>query len=70
MNVVPVEQIRTEARKVQPVPALLLVIGGLLYWLGFGVAFVVNILWIAVTLFFASLKVGWRDGTRAARAYR
>jgi hypothetical protein len=64
MERVPVDRITAEAREAHPGRALLTLIAGVLYGLGWLAAKTVAVLWLAVAWSFAAVKVGWQDARR------
>lgn len=59
---IPVDRINTEARQINLGRALLTLVAGLLYAIGWIVARTTIYLWIAITWCVAAVKVGARDG--------
>jgi hypothetical protein len=63
---VPVDRITAEARATHPGRALLTLIAGVLYGLGWLAAKTVAVVWLALAWSFAAVKVGWQDARRPA----
>lgn len=58
---VPVNRITAEARQIHPGRAVLAVFGGLLYAVGWVLAKIVVVVWLAAVWVAAAVKVGWQD---------
>lgn len=58
----PVARISAEARQIQFVPAVLTLVGGVLFGVGWLAAKVCTVAWMALTWTFAAVRVGWREG--------
>lgn len=70
---VTLDEVRTEARQIDPAVAgrvLLTVLAGLLYAAAWVPARTIRLLWIASVWSFAAMKLGWRDGWKRADARR
>jgi len=63
---VPVDRITAEAREARPGRALLTLIAGALYGLGWLAAKTVAVVWLALAWSYAAVTVGWSDARRPA----
>jgi hypothetical protein len=61
---VPVEQISREARQIQFGRVLLTLFAGLFFVIGWLVAKLFGVLWLAVAWSAAAVKVGWQEGRK------
>jgi uncharacterized membrane protein len=59
---VPVARISAEAREIRFVPALLTLVAGLLFGVGWLAAKACTVAWAALTWTFAAVRVGWQEG--------
>ena len=67
---VPVDRITAEARAIAPGRALLTLLAGLLYGIGWVAAKTLAVVWLATAWSFAAVKVGWIDARRPAQGGR
>lgn len=59
---VPLERISTEARELKPARTVLMLLGGLLFGLGWVVARICRAAWSGLAWSVAAVRVGWQDG--------
>jgi hypothetical protein len=64
---VPVERITAEARQIELGRAVLTLLAGLFYVVGWLAAKLVNVVWFAFAWSWTAIKVGWKEG-RASSA--
>jgi hypothetical protein len=67
---VPVERISREARQIQFRRVLLTLFAGLFFAVGWSVAKMFGVLWLAVAWSAAAVKVGWQDARKTTGARR
>lgn len=65
---IPVDRINTEARQIQFGRAVLTLLAGLLYVIGWTVAKVFAVIWLALTWSWTAVKLGWQEGRRRSLA--
>lgn len=61
---VPVERITAEARQIQFRRIALTVLAALFYVIGWTVAKLFAVIWLAITWSFTAIKLGWEEGRR------
>lgn len=59
---VPVARISAEAREIRFGPAVLTLLAGLLFGVGWLAAKTCTVLWAAVAWTFAAVRIGWQEG--------
>lgn len=59
---VPVGQISAEAREIRFGPAVLTLLAGVLFGLGWLAAKVCTVTWAALAWAFAAVRIGWQEG--------
>lgn len=59
---VPVTRISAEAREIRFIPALLTLVAGVLFGVGWLAAKACTAAWSALTWTFAAVRVGWQEG--------
>lgn len=67
---VPVDRITTQARDIQFRRVLLTLLAGLFFAVGWSVAKLFGVLWLAVAWSVTAVKVGWQEGRKTTAARR
>jgi hypothetical protein len=62
-----VERINVEAREVRFGRAILMLLAGLLYGVGWIAARTFGLIWLALAWSYTAMKVGWQEGRKSAK---